>query len=113
MGIVVNFASVAILLVFFILFLRLRKRALSSKESDLETIRKYCASHDFLVQDIRDSEGHLGYWLKGRLDLSNVSRIYVITGISPEGQAKEIHVFFDPTDDPRALKVLAEKAIGP
>jgi 1-aminocyclopropane-1-carboxylate deaminase/D-cysteine desulfhydrase-like pyridoxal-dependent ACC family enzyme len=78
---------------------------------ELAVVRAFAAARELKVVSLRPSHNHWYYWLRGKLTLSNLASMYVITVDANNGEQREIHLavtrgVFKPTLN---LKVLMEK----
>ena len=78
-------------------------------ESELATINGYAISHGLNVAHVSLGPSHWFYWLRGKLSLSNLASIYVVSASHPEGRPRQIHVAFDPLAKSKGMRVLLEK----
>ena len=78
-------------------------------EHELAAIDGYATSHGLDVARISSGPSHWFYWLRGKLSLSNLASIYVVSASQPEGPPRQIHVAFDPLAKSKGMQVLLEK----
>ncbi|SRR5260221_8172017 len=102
--------TIIIVLIAFAVIAFFGRRAAKPRESDFEAIDAYARSRNLRVVKVANSSNHWRYWARGRLLLSNLSRVYIVTAESASGSPLEIHIAFDPLSGADKPKVLLEKA---
>ena len=88
------------------------RRPPASRSSDLAAIDAFAASKALRVISVTENGNHWYYWLRGKLLLSNLARIFVVVGEAVDGSRRQIHVAFDPLSSSKELKVLLERALA-
>ena len=84
-------------------------RILKSRPSDYAAIETFAASKGTKVISIKRNDNHWRYWLRGKLLLSNISRIFIVTVEASDGARREFHLAFDPLGSSGGLRVLEER----
>jgi hypothetical protein len=88
-------------------------RAVPSAD-DLAAVSAFAASQELHIISLRPNDNHWYYWIRGKLMLSNLASMYVITVNTRAGMQREIHIaitrgIFSRTME---LKVLMERALA-
>jgi hypothetical protein len=90
----------------------LHSRSVRARPADFEAMRAYAQSRGLRVVSIQQNNNYWRYWMRGRIRLSNMSRIFVLVAETPDGTQSEIHFGFDPSDESGQLQILQEKTKG-
>ena len=82
--------------------------------ADLAAIDAYAASNEFRVAAVTEGENHWYYWLRGKIFLSNIARIFVVTAEDLKGTQRQIHIAITggALGQSRKLKVLLEEDVA-
>jgi hypothetical protein len=84
-----------------------------TRPSDIAAIEAYAEAHSLRVISVRRFDNHWRYWLRGKLLLSNVARIFIVVAESAESGRRELHIAFDNWGKSGALEVLQDLPIAP
>ena len=106
-----EYSAILLVLAVFAGAIYLRWRWSRATSSDFEAIETYARSRNLRVIEVDQSGNHWRYWLRGKLLLSNVARIFIVTVEGVNGARSKLHVAFDPVSGSRGLKLLQEKQI--
>jgi hypothetical protein len=82
------------------------------RKGDFDAIEAYARSRGLQVSEVRAANNHWRYWLRGKLSLSNLARIYIVTAKTASGACTEIHMAVDPISRSSALTVLEENSVS-
>ena len=77
-----------------------------TRESDINIINEYAKSINSKVISLTRSDKYWAYWLRGRLDLSNMAKIFIVVLEGPDRTEMEVHLAVDPFSLGEKLKVL-------
>ena len=89
----------------------IRGRLMRPRPSDLGDIRALLDSRGLRFLKSREAGDQWRYWLRGKLLLSNVARIFVVDVEDAQGQRKEIHIAFDPMRKEKGAIILEETEV--
>jgi len=76
--------------------------------SQRSAIEDYASSKGLRVVEVIESGNHWFYWLRGKLLLSNIARIFVVDVEAIDGSRHRIHVAFEPWGN-KPMQVLLEQ----
>jgi hypothetical protein len=102
-----------LVLLAFIAALVFGARSSKARPSDFEAIEAFAKVRALRIVSVEQRYNPWPYWLRGRLLLSNMARIFVVTANSDEGGRRELHVAFDNWGTSGGIQVLREIAIAP
>ena len=91
-----------------------RSGAAAPPADELAAVRAFAAARHLQVISLRPNANHWYYWIRGKLTLSNLASMYIVTVDGGDGKQREIHLsitrgIFSPTLN---LRVLMEKGLA-
>ena len=101
-----------ILIAAFVLIGVVTHCANKTRPSDLDAISEFAHLHQLRDTNVRRSYNHWRYWIGGRPLLSNISRIFVLTGTTHDGSVIEYHLAFDPLAADTKPQMLQERRVN-
>jgi hypothetical protein len=60
---------------------------------------------------VATSGNHWRYWLRGKLTLSNIARMYVVDATNEAGQTRRLHLALDPMRKAEGVILLQEEQL--
>jgi len=82
-----------------------------SQPADADLLEKYVKDRSLRVTSVTVSHNHWRYWLRGKVTLSNLARMYVVDAVSDTGQTRRLHLAFDPMRKAEGVILLQEEQL--
>lgn len=77
----------------------------------LDQINSFVTSISMKLTSISHGENPWYYWLRGKMNLSNIADFFILTGCNAVDVRREIHVAFDPIGRSKDLRVLIDRVL--
>jgi hypothetical protein len=92
-------------IVLFIVADRARRNFAKARASDYAAIEEFAAARSLRIISVCRNDNHWRYWLRGKLSLSNVARVFIVV-VEPAGVGRrELHIAFDDWRGSRTLRL--------